>query len=468
MKKLSALLIAGIMGAFAAFGFAACAPKPETEQPKGITRVQQLNYTESTAEILNPDQGFYIPVGVRVTDGGVFYASGFITDSTQVYHLRVDISAFSAKGGGTDQPLTDAALEGIDNLLSLLRSRGKNAVVRFAYDKSFSGNANCEPSLELMQSHIKQFCAVLERYPATVTALEAGMIGPWGEMHTSTAATAENISALIKTFLENTSALPVLVRTPKMIYHYLGIPDGAPAGYTVPESAYRLGLFNDGYLGSETDLGTYTNRENDVAFLSGQTAHLPYGGEVVVPESTLHDIKVCLPEMYRLHLSYLNEQWNNAVINKWKKAEVTADCAGASPLYYGKTAFEYIRDHMGYRFVLKNSAFAYTEQYDNLRISLTLENTGFGNLNKQKTAQLLFLDSNGETVSEQTVESFHGTNSVEYSVPLNLQNGTYRVYLRLSGDSRSETPLYCVRFANDGLFHDALRANLIGEIEIAK
>lgn len=494
MKKSLILLLASIFAFSATIGFAACAPsvppqgsgdeppaelpddtkpndehpKPEEEQPLKFIQVQQLNYAESTAAIQNPDQGFYIPINVKVTETGVIYSSSTITGATQLYHLRLDISAFSSNAGGTDQPLTDKALKGIGELLSLLRSRNKNAIVRFAYDTGFSGNKNCEPALEIMLGHAKQFCPLLEQYPATVTALEVGMVGPWGEMHSSTAANPKTIGALIKAFLTNTVTLPVSVRTPQMIYNYLGIPDGAPAGYQIPESAYRLGMFNDGYLGSDSDLGTYQDRERDIAFIGGQTAHLPFGGEVVKPESSLHDIEVCLPEMNLVHLSYLNELWNNTVVKKWKDTTVTQECAGASALYYGKTAYEYISNHMGYRFVLKNSTFEYTEKFDSLKISLSFENVGFGNLNKPKKARLLFVNANEEVVREQELGDFCGTDTAEYSLPLDLQNGAYRVYLLFYGEMLNQTPLYTLQFANDGLYDALLRANLIGSIEIIK
>lgn len=43
---------------------------------------QNLNYAESTENINNPDQGFYRPVYVRVTDGGADYNKGIISAST--------------------------------------------------------------------------------------------------------------------------------------------------------------------------------------------------------------------------------------------------------------------------------------------------------------------------------------------------------------------------------------------------
>jgi len=198
-----------------------------------------------------------------------------------------------------------------------------------------------------MLEHIRQLSEVYEKYPDVITAIEVGMVGPWGEMHTSEKANAETINALTDAFLENTTQIPVLVRTPKMIYNYLGITLEETAAYQIKpaDKAYRLGLFNDGYLGSNSDLGTYTDRNKEVNWLSLQTDHLPFGGEVVVPDSSLHDIENCLPEMFLMNLSYLNEEWNDAVIKKWKETTYS-EAAGEDSLYYGKTAFNYIVNHL--------------------------------------------------------------------------------------------------------------------------
>ena len=69
--------------------------------------------------------------------------------------------------------------------------------------------------------HIEQICSVLDNYDNTITAIETGIIGSWGEMHTSTIATPANISAVIDAFLSHTVGLPILARKPKMIYDYL-------------------------------------------------------------------------------------------------------------------------------------------------------------------------------------------------------------------------------------------------------
>lgn len=464
IKKLILTLIA-ISSAFACVFLAACNIK---EKPQSY--VQQLNYTESTEKIDNPDRGFYLPLYVRVTEDGASYNKYIVNDATRLYHLRIDISAFSAAvNKAADKPLSQSALDGLKDLFDFLKEKDKNAIVRFAYDPSYGGDKDKEPALQIILRHIEQVCTILNRYESTITAIEAGLIGPWGEMHSSKIANAQNISPIIDKFLNNTVNLPVLVRTPKMIYNYLGITLDEAVDYSIgaSEKAYRLGLYNDGYLGSNSDLGTYTDRERDIAFLKRQTEHLPYGGEVVIPDSSLHNIEICLPEMYELDLSYLNTSWNNVVIDKWKKSFYTREC-GTDELYYGKTAFEYIQNHMGYRFVLKNSTLSYSDKLDDLSVELQLLNVGFGNLNKKKSARLIITDKNGDVAFTETVGSFSGDTNVRYSAKLNLEYGEYDVYLCLYGDEADGAPLYCLQFANDGLWNPALKANKIGSIKYSE
>ena len=431
---------------------------------------QNISYEESTEAIGNPDQGFYRPIYVKMTEAGASYNKNIVNASTQLYHLRIDISAFSAAvNGSADKLLTDKALADLDGLLSYLNEKEKNAVVRFAYDPSYNGAKDKEPAQEIILKHIGQVCPVLDKYQLTVTAIEAGLIGPWGEMHSSVIANAEHISPIIEAFLTNTANLPVLVRTPKMIYNYLGIKLADIDGYEIAatDKAYRLGLYNDGYLGSDSDLGTYTDRAREIEFLSKQTDHLPYGGEVVIPNSPLHDIETCLPEMFKINLNYLNIEWNNQVIDKWKNTFYTAKC-GDEKNYYGKTAFEYIQNRMGYRFLVTNSTFEYKDNADKFKVNLTVKNLGFGNLNKVKKAKLLFVDGSGEVKFAKQVEDFTGAESVSYSTDLNLAKGKYEVYLCLYGGEVEGKPVYALQFANKDIWNAELKANKIGEIEIKK
>ncbi|MDE7453228.1 MAG: DUF4832 domain-containing protein [Clostridia bacterium] len=424
---------------------------------------------ESIEKINNPDQGFYRPIYVEVTESGAKYNANIINDNTQLYHLRADISAFSkAVNGIEDKELTASALDGIEELLQTLRSRGKNAVVRFAYDPKYNGAKDKEPSLDMICTHISQISGVLNRYPATITAVEVGLIGPWGEMHSSAISKLDTKATLAKKYLDETadSGLAILVRTPDVIYNCLNKTINDIDGYVIPKESlyYRLGLFNDGYLGSGNDLGTYNNRAREVKFMSVQNGHLPYGGEVVTSgnpsDDKWRDIKNCTPEMYEMGLSYLNIEWNNNEIAKWQKTYYTQDC-GYDRLYYGSTAFDYIQNHMGYRLVLKSSKLK--SKRGTVKVSLKIKNVGFGNMLKEKKVRLIFV--NGDDVREVDCGTYKGGN-LNFSAQCGFK-GKYAVYLCLYGEEFDDgKPNYTVQFANKNVWNDEFKANFIGNIKI--
>ncbi len=141
---------------------------------------------------------------------------------------------------------------------------------------------------------------------------------------------------------------------------------------------------------------------------------------------------------------------------------------GNDETYYNQTAFTYIENHMGYRYVLTNSVFEYSNKFDKINIALSFNNVGFGNLNKQKQSKLIFVNENNEIKFTKQLDNFMQTNNVSYSTPLNLENGKYKVYLSLYGEELNNNLLYAIKFANSNLWNTALQANLIGEININK
>lgn len=424
---------------------------------------QDLDYSENITKILNPDQGFYSAACVQVGKDTIANRTYIINDRFQLYHLRMDISAFSnVVNGVEDIPLTQKALDNIDEMLSVYKKKEKNVIIRFAYDKNFEGKKDQEPNIDMMIQHITQLSPILTKYNTVLTAIEVGMLGPWGEMHSSKIATSETINLLTKAFIEKTSNIPILVRTPKMIYNYLNITikDIDSTIIKPEEPAYKLGLFNDGYLGSNNDLGTYSNRIKEIPWIANQTNHLPFGGEVTVPGSPLHDIDKCLPEMYQIHLSYLNYDWNDQVVqNKWKNSNYTESC-GNNTIYYNQSALIYIQNHLGYRFVLEKSIFTYSSSFSLLNISLTLKNVGFGNLNRKKNVSLYFVDANQTSYFKPIVGIFSGETELNLSNNIDLPDGNYSVYLSIN-TLIDNVPYYPIQFANN-LWNNELSANLIG------
>lgn len=462
-NKFFKIALAMLLGFATLFSVTLCAAGCKKEETLPPEEESNESYTESTERLNNPDQGFYRPLYVRMTENGVSFKQSVIGDATQLYHLRIDVSAFSANAGGADKPLTDAALNGLESLLNTLYAREKSAVVRFAYDKGYEGHKDYEPQFDVLLNHISQFSAVVNKFPLTVTAVEAGLIGPWGEMHSSKIANKTYITRMTEKLLTEISTAPVLVRTPQMIYDYLGISakDAPEVNISEGDKAFRLGIFNDGYLGSETDLGTYSDRPRDIEFLCRQTGHLPFGGEAVIPDSNLHDIDKCTAEMFKLNLSYLNIEWNNLVIEKWRNS-VYSEVCGGDAAYYGKTAFTYIENRLGYRFVATNCT---VKNSDTLKVSVKIKNLGFGNLNKTKKCKLLFV-KDGAVAAQVQAQEFNGGGLISAETQKNFGSGEFSVYLCVYGEERGGKPAYAIQFANENVWNWELKANKVGTVVI--
>ena len=86
--------------------------------------------------------------------------------------------------GGADIPLDANTLLSISNSLVSCRRNGGTCIPRFAY--TWDGWGGAEPDdFEMILTHIAQLSAVLSQFRDVVPAIECGIIGAYGEMHTS-------------------------------------------------------------------------------------------------------------------------------------------------------------------------------------------------------------------------------------------------------------------------------------------
>ncbi len=442
----------------------------------GLTRKQPLA-TETTDKLVNPGIGFYRTAPFSLTeDGGTDIP---IYKDYNLHHLRINLRDFSAaynkngkyKDEGKDLELTDAALAKLEENIKKLYDYEKCAVVRFAYD-NFNGLSDQEPSEDMILRHIEQVSPILNRYPHTITAIEVGLVGQYGEMHSSKWAKPETINKLIGKFLACTKDFPILVRTPKMIYNYLGISLADIDHYQIPENspAYRLGIFNDGYLGNGKDLGTYTEREQEVAWLSQQTAHLPYGGEIMHINEELIKLENCLDEMRQIHLSYLNYEWNYVTTQQvWATTFATKALKQDAANYRLTkprslmTVQRYIENRMGYRFLVTNRRIKADHQQ--IQITMQVINIGFGNLTKTARGTVILRNQENQTFY-YPVTDFTGQGDYELKFNHELATGKYQVYYCPHLDVKDDRPYYTIAFANDEMYDTNLKANFIGTLNI--
>lgn len=461
MKKFKKALSILLLLVFSTFTFVGCG-----KQSKSLV-YEKKDFTESVETILNPDCGFYRPIGFSLTENGGNKSSIGVNGDVSLQHLRINLGQFSREvNGQEDKVLSQQALDYLDGVLDTLYKNNKNAIVRFAYD-NFDGVEDKEPSEEMILTHQSQVCNVLNKYQNTITAIEVGFVGKWGEMHTSKLANYDTIDKLIDGYLTQTDNFPILTRTPRMIYHYLGFTVNVledENNIILPSSnAYRLGIYNDGYLGSGNDLGTYADREKEIKWLQNQTNHLPFGGEIM--NNSMAYIENCLPYMREVNLSYLNYEWNyNMTQTNWGSNFYTSEI-GDEKNYFGQTAQVYVRNHMGYRLVL-NSSKIYKQNSNKYEFEINLNNIGFGNVNRAKQMSLVVVNENGENSEIKLDKLYKGENQILIKQKLNLQSGNNKIYLKLYNGFYQDSSRYEIAFSSTGVFDKNLKANYVGEINI--
>lgn len=460
---------------------------------------QPLDYTDALDELVNPGRGFYRPVGLHLTASGNKPANTW----GDLVHLRVDIGAFSSNAvlsvsgsdtvRGKSQLLTEDALNALSETLAGIRSRGKMAVVRVCYDPWYNGASKPEPNEQsLVLDHLKQLAPVYNANSDVLLAVELGMYGPWGEMHTSRLGTNEHIAEALQTLLAATNPdVKVTVRRPDIIAAWMGLAKkefivGSPvfeaAATAKGDTMFRAGMFNDGYLGSSSDLGTTDGsltRDMMVNWLQTYSASTPYGGELVANYNGDHPINTpayLSNEGFSTHTCYLNYEWHQPTILGWKEMVVT----GVDDEYNGSNGYQYVVNHLGYRFVLRKAVMPDTVQNRELKMNLDIQNVGFGNVcfSNQISVVLAGPDTLEITLAEpifssvfqsRSAENTDGLNHLDLqcALPAQLKPGNYEAYLRLSrtADYRSDHNYQCIRFANPKeQYNDLFGANLIGRL----
>ena len=185
-----------------------------------------------------------------------------------------------------------------------------------------------------------------------------------------------------------------------------------------PELKKRLGLFNDGMLGSASDLGTYTNREEELQFQNRQMQYLPNGGEVIY-NPHYNSIEIAVRSLKAMHISYLNADYDSKVYNFWKHST-----------YNNQNGYDYIISHLGYRYVITDCRVSKPFLTNKIQIQCTIENNGFGNA-LQPLLFCISLQNNDSTITYQSECSVlcDTKKTISVTIPINeLNDHEYQVY----------------------------------------
>jgi len=410
------------------------------------------SFTSTTAEIANPDRGFYRWAWTDLNqftkdDGANAYKNGI-----RIIYAMVRLDAY--KGTTLPASLLTGLRTGFDNA----RQSGVKIVPRFVYNYPESEteyrNVSDAP-LATVLGHIAQLKPVLTENSDAIAYLQAGFIGAWGEWHTSSnkLTDAGNRTSIRDALLD---ALPrdgfLQFRYPS---HLMSWSTTAPAESIAfnGSAQSRSGVHNDCFLASATDVGTYsdnaTTRTQQRNYTMAVAKVAPFGGETcnpaddpgAQPRTSCADI---LSEGKQYSLTYLNNSYYaEAFHSRWKRDGCYAE----------------VQRLMGYRLELVSVEHpAAATAGAAWPVQFSVRNVGWAR--PYKARQLNFLLKHrvsGNVIKLATQvdpRSWTAGNSfnhdVSLAIPATAQSGEYDLYValpdgaaRLNGDAR-----FAVRPAN--------------------
>ena len=326
-----------------------------------------------------------------------------------------------------------------------MRKAGLKCILRFAY----SGNQT-EPDapLTVVLQHLDQLKPCFEKNMDVIALMQAGFIGAWGEMHSSSnnLDKPETMAVILDKMLE---VLPdhrmIQVRTPRYKMAYVQrnaalTPDESFSGSKVA----RVGHYNDCFLASPTDYGTYKAIETEKEYIHAEGLFLPVGGETCPPSGIEPaDCEKAENELRRLRWNYLNESYYRGVNDRW----IEQGC------------MDNIIRELGYRFVLHSAEYQNNvSENGELKITMNISNIGYGCLYNPRRVE--FILKNTVTpdiyfaIAKDDPRYWTPLSIIEIStslgIPQDMPEGDYELYLNLPDPAPSiyDNPAYSIRLAN--------------------
>lgn len=341
-------------------------------------RFEGAEYRDSLKDRRNPGRGWYRIFSMDAAlpcpaEEWKWEKSG----DEQLALLLIDLGRYA------NVPLSQEALINIKAAFEFFRERDKELILRFTYDRDGRGMENEPSSVSRITEHMAELSCVMEEYKDIIFCMQGLFIGSWGEMHNSKFLSPRTLQALWKGLRDSTPKTCFFaVRKPE---HYKILTGISYDSLTQEEARnQRLGLFNDGLLGSKTDLGTCGENEisDSLDFQDKLCRCVPNGGEAV-GNSSCSDILNAVEHFKKIHISYLNSVYDEAVLSKWKSLSLD-----------GLNGYEYIGIHLGYRFLVTDAKLI---KKDGIRLAVTLKNTGFANICDECEIKLLLIGRDGSS-----------------------------------------------------------------------
>jgi hypothetical protein len=417
-----------------------------------------LSFNASGATFHNPERGFY---GFGELTASTNFA-GVRSAGFSLCYTPLDLSAHRT------QTIPESRLNDIRAAFANQRAAGVKGILRIVYNQESAGT---DTTLAWIEAHLQQLRPVLEENLDMIAFYQAGIIGAWGEWHSSTnnLDTAPGRAAVWQLLVQYLPGCQsIAVRTPTYVYELEGanlpLAPGAAFGCT---GAARIAHHNDCWLATATDMGTYNSDADRLLWLdlmAVDTQFVPWGGETC-PAFDIDDNPIpaaraqcdtAITELTAYHGTYLNYYYHQPTLNQ---------LAGEESTEYPAGCLTEMSMRLGYRIQLESAMVpGEIDPGQQIVVQTDLRNVGFAPVYNSRQALLLLLDSTGailhehqsvinlqELLPEATATTFQDT----FNAPETLPPGPYGLALFFpdaNEDLRAD-PRYSIRLATNGVWN---------------
>lgn len=399
--------------------------------------------------------------------------------------------------------ISSAAFANMQFIFDELRRAGIKVLLRFAYRYN---DASPYETLSDVLGHLAQLKSFMAENEENIYAVQAGFLGLWGEWHTSRYDNSTGVKGrIIRGLMENipankrlqvreadhkSAAIPawtgyidynangnyVLTGYPQLSaaqsgrigYHndYFVLDQGPNAGwdYKWPDNDFYQVKNEGGYTTVDGEMpydGQWEGTFNSIAYGSegGWYAARRMRAHSYTSFSIVHNYNVNIAA-WKTHLLYPYQFRNDNTL-------VTDDYfLNANGQETGRYAFEYVRDHLGYRLQLRTGTIPSKSAIGgNARVQFSIKNFGFSRMINSRPVYIVLIDQNNvvreyqTTLNAQDIYPTFGQNDGVYNVTRDIPidnsfvPGVYRVGIWMP-DASSELrydPSFAVRLANGNM-----------------
>jgi len=422
---------------------------PDTPAPPS-GGAAETTFLATGEELANPERGLYVWAADNLASWTQAQADAQFKAGYRLVYAPVRLDAYA---NGT---LPESALAGLSKVFATARRAGLKVIPRFLYNYPAGETeyrAAKDAPLSRVLQHIVQLKPVLAENADVIAYLQAGFVGAWGEWHTS----SNNLTAPAARTQIRDALLAALPAGRFLQLRYPGyLMEWSPQApqWRDGSAAARIGVHNDCFMASATDVGTYSEdaaiRQRERGYVAALSAVAPFGAETCNPADEANptprtECSDIVREGRQFGLTYLNDSYYRALFHtRWETQGCMAE----------------VKRSMGYRFelmALRHSAAVPAGQSGEL--TLTLRNSGWARAFNPRSVQVLLRHRSSGAVVRMALASIDprewlpgstSTVTAAFTVPSGTPAGAYDMLLALpdgapslAGDAR-----YSVRPAN--------------------